>query len=199
MAQVLFVCTGNVCRSPSAALLLHRQLGQSRTARVAVSSAGTLGAELSPPALLVEEGLRFGIDLGPHVARRVDPAMIEEADLVVGLAREHLREVVLAVPSSFHTSFTLREIARRGLEVGPRGATEALEAWLDRLHEGRQRPDLVGDSPFDDVADPMGGTSDDYRQMLVEVSGLIRTLRDLAWPDTDELDSGIEPDPSSMG
>ena len=64
MAQVLFVCTGNVCRSPSAALLLHRQLGQGRNARVAVSSAGTLGAEMSPPALLVEEGLRFGIDLG---------------------------------------------------------------------------------------------------------------------------------------
>ena len=83
----------------------------------------------------------------------------------------------------------MREIARRGLEIGPRGATEDLADWLGRLHEGRQRPDLVGDSPDDDVADPMGGTSRDYRQMLEEVTGLVRTLRRLAWPDSEELAS----------
>ena len=157
MARVLFVCTGNLCRSPSAALLLRRQLGELGTAGVTVSSAGTLEVDVAPPDLLVEEGYRFGIDLSSHVARKVDPAMIEEADLVVGLTREHVREVVLAVPLSFPKSFTLREIARRGLEIGPRGATEDLADWLARLHEGRQRPDLVGDSPEDDVADPWAG------------------------------------------
>jgi protein-tyrosine phosphatase len=182
VAQVLFVCTGNLCRSPSAALFLHRQLGEVGTAGVTVSSAGTLETEAGPPPLLVEEGYRFGIDLGSHVARKVDPAMIEEADLVVGVAREHVREVVVAVPSSWPSCFTLREIARRGLQAGPRGATEDLESWLARLHEGRQRRELVGDSPIDDIADPMGGTSADYRQMLHEVSALTLTLRELAWP-----------------
>ncbi len=151
-----------------------------------VSSAGTLDVEVGPPAPLVEEGYRFGIDLASHVARKIDPSMIEEADLVVGLAREHVREVVLSVPPSFHSSFTLRGIVRRGLEVGPRGEEETLAGWLDRLHEGRQRPDLVGDSPVDDIADPMGGTWDDYRQMLEEVAGLIRTLRSIAWPSSEK-------------
>jgi protein-tyrosine phosphatase len=182
VAQVLFVCTGNLCRSPSAALLLRRQLGEVGAATVSVSSAGTLEAEVGPPSLLVEEGGRFGIDLGSHVARLVDPAMIEEADLVIGLAREHVREVVVAAPDSFPKSFTLREIARRGQEVGPRGETEDLQAWLARLMAGRQRRDLMGDSPSDDIADPMGGTSADYRQMLDEVSALTLTLRELAWP-----------------
>ena len=192
VARVLFVCTGNLCRSPSAALLLHHQLRESGTAGVIASSAGTLEADVSPPPLLVEEGHRFGIDLASHVPRIVDSAMIKEADLVVGVAREHLREVVLAVPDSFPRTFTLREIARRGLDAGPRGPMEDLPSWLARLHEGTQRRDLVGDSPIDDIADPMGGTSADYREMLSEVSALTLTLRQLAWPDAEAplLDGG---------
>jgi protein-tyrosine phosphatase len=182
VARVLFVCTGNLCRSPSAALLLRHQLGEALAAGVTVLSAGTLEAEVGPPALLVEEGDRLGIALESHVPRLVDPRMIEDSDLVVGLTREHVREVVVAVPASFPKTFTLREIARRGLAVGPRGSTEDLAGWLAKLHAGRQRADLLGDSPTDDIADPMGGTAADYRQMLNEVSELTLTLRGLVWP-----------------
>ena len=59
-------------------------------------SAGTFGADDGPPSALIEEGRAFGIDLGGHVARLVDPGMIETADLVVGLAREHVRETVVS-------------------------------------------------------------------------------------------------------
>ena len=157
MVDVLFVCTGNLCRSPSAALLLRQHLGDEAGAEVTVHSAGTFGADDGPPSALVEEGSTFGIDLGSHVARIVDPGMIETADLVVGLAREHVRETVVAVPSSFPRTFTLREIVRRGLQVGPRGDTEELGTWLGNLHEGRRHADLIGASPDDDVIDPMGG------------------------------------------
>ena len=182
MADVLFVCTGNLCRSPSAALLLRQQLEEAGGAGVTVHSAGTVAADFGPPRLLVEEARVFGIDLGAHVPRLVDPAMIEVADLVVGLTREHVRETVVAVPPSFPRTFTLREIVRRGLHTGPRGAHEELGAWLSSLHEGRLRADLMGESPDDDVIDPMGGMPDDYRQMLTEVEALTRTLRNLAWP-----------------
>ena len=182
MDDVLFVCTGNLCRSPSAALLLRQQLGDAGGAEVTVHSAGTVGADVGPPRPLVEEGRTFGIDLAAHVPRTVDPAMIQAADLVVGLTREHVRETVVAVPSSFPRTFTLREIIRRGLHTGARGAAEDLGAWLARLHDGRLRADLMGESPDDDVIDPMGGTPDDYRRMLTEVAALTRTLRNLAWP-----------------
>ena len=108
--------------------------------------------------------------------------MIEAADLVVGLTRAHVRETVVAVPPSFPRTFTLREIVRRGLHAGPRDAAEDLGAWLTRLHDGRLRVDLMGESPDDDVMDPMGGTRDDYRRMLTDVAALTQTLRTLAWP-----------------
>jgi protein-tyrosine phosphatase len=184
MDDVLFVCTGNVCRSPSAALLLRQQLGDAGGAEVTVHSAGTAGVDVGPPRPLVEEGRTFGIDLFAHVPRTVDPAMIQAADLVLGLTREHVRETVVAVPSSFPRTFTLREIIRRGLHTGARGAAEDLSAWLARLHDGRLRADLMAESPDDDVVDPMGGWPDDYRRMLTEVAALTRTLRNLAWPST---------------
>ncbi len=181
MAGVLFVCTGNLCRSPSAALFLRQQLGDAGS-EVTVHSAGTMEVDGGPPRALVLEGRALGIDLADHVPRRVEPDMIRAADLVVGLSREHLRETEVAVPPSFPTTFTLREIVRRGLDTGPRGAAEDLAAWIDRLHDGRLVADLMGESPDDDVMDPMGGTPEDYRRMLTDVAALTGTLRNLAWP-----------------
>jgi hypothetical protein len=40
----------------------------------------------------------------------------------------------------------------------------------------------MGESPDDDVLDPMGGTREDYRRMLTDVAALTGTLRNLAWP-----------------
>ena len=50
MADVLFVCTGNLCRSPSAALLLRQQLGDEVGADVTVHSAGTVAADVGVPS-----------------------------------------------------------------------------------------------------------------------------------------------------
>jgi protein-tyrosine phosphatase len=200
MVDVLFVCKGNICRSPSAALFLCQHLGGAGSG-VTVHSAGTVEVGVgAPPRALLSEGRALGIDLADHVPRMIDPSMIQAADLVVGLTRRHLRETVIAVPSSFPRTFTLREIVRRGIHTGPRGATEDLGAWLTRLHDGRRRTDLMGESPEDDIVDPLGGTPHDYRQMLTDVSKLTKTLRNLAWPiatlpaagSSSEADSGIE-------
>ena len=182
MADVLFLCTGNLCRSPSAALLLGRQLAQAGIAGVTVHSAGIMGAAFGPPEDLVNEGLAFGIDLSDHVAREFDTGMSMGADLVIGMAREHVREVVLADAQSFARTFTLREIVRRGHEEGTRRNDESLGEWLARIHVGRRHVDLIGDSDVDDIDDPMGGSSDEYRRMLEDVSALTNSLRHLAWP-----------------
>lgn len=189
MVDVLFVCTSNLCRSPSAALLLRRQLGDAGSG-VTVHSAGLRAAEVGAPRALLSEGRALGIDLAGHKPHVVDPDMIRAADVVVGLTRQHLRETVTAVPTSFPRTFTLREIVRRGTQAGPRGAAEDLDAWLTRLHAERRHTDLMGESPDDDVVDPMGGTAADYRHMLAEVSGLTHTLRHLAWPDATQRDDG---------
>lgn len=182
MADILFLCTGNVCRSPSAELLLDRQFSQSGHHDHVVQSAGTLGVPFGPPERLVTEAQAFGIDLSGHISRKMTTEMIDSADLIVGMAREHVREVVLASAPSFGKTFTLREIVRRGQELGPRAAGTPMSDWLARLHDGRRHADLIGDSRVDDIVDPMGGSGDDYRRMLKDVSALIESLGQLAWP-----------------
>jgi len=81
--RVLFVCTGNTCRSPLAQVALVRALGDD-AARVAVTSAGTAAFEGSPAsAPSVDVARRAGLDLSAHRSRRLDPALLAEADLVL--------------------------------------------------------------------------------------------------------------------
>jgi protein-tyrosine phosphatase len=182
VSVVLFVCTGNLCRSPSAALLLRQQLASSDITGVTVDSAGISGTSMGPPAGLLQEAGQYGLNLDDHVPRRLDGGMLTGADLIVAMSREHLREIVLANRDAFARTFTLREIVRRGHEQGQRKPDESLGDWLARLHEGRRHVDLVGDSREDDIADPMGGSSADYRGMLEDVSTLTQSLCHLAWP-----------------
>lgn len=91
--RVLFVCTGNTCRSPLAAAALEDELGPD-AARVEVTSAGTAaweGQAASAPSLDV--AAREGLDLSRHRSRRATPGIVREADLVLVMEREHVRAV----------------------------------------------------------------------------------------------------------
>src|SRR3989454_7373089 len=89
--HVLFVCTGNICRSPLAESLLERALTE-RGLEVDVTSAGTGawdGAPASEGAYLV--GLERGLDLSGHRARLLTRELVERADLILTMARHHRR------------------------------------------------------------------------------------------------------------
>src|SRR5438046_7558777 len=91
--HVLFVCTGNICRSPLAAALLQRALKE-RGLDMNVTSAGTGawdGAPASEGAYLV--GLERGLDLSGHRARLLTRELVEQADLILTMARHHRARV----------------------------------------------------------------------------------------------------------
>jgi protein-tyrosine-phosphatase len=91
--RVLLVCTGNTCRSPLAACALARELGPDGE-RVEVVSAGTAAWEGNPATeFSVEVAARDGVDLGAHRSRRVTPALLHAADLVLVMERAHLGSV----------------------------------------------------------------------------------------------------------
>ncbi|MGH9021907.1 MAG: hypothetical protein ACRDV9_02195 [Acidimicrobiia bacterium] len=169
------MCTGNICRSPMAEVLLAarlKALGEVATVR----SAGMLGPgrEASPSGVAVMAAR--GLDTAPHRSRRVDSQMLAAADLVVGLAREHVRHVVVERRDVWSRAFALKEIVRRGERVGPRPAPQPLREWLARLHAGRLTADLLGQSDDDDVADPIGQPLAAYEATAVELDGLTRRL-----------------------
>jgi protein-tyrosine-phosphatase len=92
--RVLFVCTGNICRSPLAQVLLARALAERGVSDVEVSSAGTGawdGAPASEGAYLV--ALERGLDLSEHRARLLTRELVEAADLVFTMARHHRARV----------------------------------------------------------------------------------------------------------
>jgi protein-tyrosine-phosphatase len=169
------VCTGNTCRSPMAAAFLSRRLDDAG-GKAVVSSAGLLfdGKPATDYSLAVMADR--GIDTAGHRSRKLRSDMLASADIVLGMAREHVREAVALAPDVWGRAFTLKEIVRLGEERGGRAPGEPLERWLARLHGGRRPDVLLGESAGDDVADPIGGPRRSYQRTAEELDDLTARL-----------------------
>lgn len=174
--EILIVCTGNTCRSPMAAALLGRRLDEAGV-KAAVSSVGLLfdGRPATDHGQSVMAAR--GIDTSGHRSRKLRPELVEGADLVVGMARQHVREAVaLAGLPVMGRVFTLKEIVRRGEQHGGREPGEPLGDWLARIAPGRRPADLLGEAESDDVADPIGGPRRGYERAAAELDDLTTRL-----------------------
>jgi protein-tyrosine phosphatase len=178
--SVAVLCRANVCRSPMAAALLARRLAALGLA-VPVWSAGMLrdGDPVLPGVAAAMSA--YGLPAGAHRSRVAAPADLAQAALVLCMARENLRHAVVIAPEVWPRAFTLRELVRRGGQIGPRPAGEPLQQWLWRAHEGRDRASLLGDAPGDDVADPAGGLPQAYADAAAELDRLTAQLVALCW------------------
>lgn len=109
--SILFVCTGNICRSPLAELLLKRSIN---TPSIAVYSAGTqamVGHQM--PEIQQEIAAELGVQSPEdHRAQELTLQHVEDADLILAMEREHRSEVVRLSPRALRRTFTLRELAR---------------------------------------------------------------------------------------
>jgi protein-tyrosine phosphatase len=162
------------------AFLRHRL--EARRVDVYVGSAGLRLVGEPASANGVDVLGERGLDLDAHRSRILDRQLLEDTDLVLAMAREHLREAVLALPDIWPRAFTLKELVRRGDLIGRRAPGESIDAWLARAHSGRNRADLLGSSPDDDVEDPIGLSRSAYEKTADELSNLVDRLVDLLWP-----------------
>ena len=180
VSRVLVVCTGNICRSPMAEVMLHRLLG----VRAEVRSAGTHGAsDERMPGVGVEVMEARSFDMRGHRSHHLTVADVEWADLVVTMERAQVMQVVAMLPSAFGRTFTLPELVDRAVGVGARTSDESLGRWLARVHEGRHASDLMGSrSAAHEVADPWGRNRSAYEHVAKEIHDLVHSLVPLAWP-----------------
>lgn len=151
---------------------------------VAVSSAGLYPGGHPATQHAIATMADRGLDLAPHRSRQVGPDLVQGADLVLGMAREHVREVAVLEPDSVDRTFSLKELVRLAEANGGRRSGERLDDWLRRVGVSRRRDDLIGVGHDDeyDIDDPIGRGRADYEVTANEIDGLLAKLVALAWP-----------------
>ena len=108
MKTVLFVCTGNVCRSPMAEGIFRQAIENRGSYRVL--SAGLGAAEGQPPSPYAVQAVKeLGIDISGVRSRMLTPELVEEADYILGMTHNHVETVMLLHPSAAEKTFLLRE------------------------------------------------------------------------------------------
>jgi protein-tyrosine phosphatase len=164
--KIVFVCTGNICRSPMGEAMLRHELAARGCDGIEVSSCGTWGVAGLPatPHAVTTLGTR-GIDLAAHRARALDAAEIEEADLVIAMTSVHVREIAQMVPAALPRVRLAKELAELDLRPGA-----GLPALLEATRPAARRSL--------DVDDPMGLLPRSYERAAREIEAGVKVLAD---------------------
>lgn len=184
---MLYVCTGNICRSAVAERLLRLRLREhlGDEARLfEVESAGAQGLSGEPMDDESAQTLRdLGGDEQGFVARKLDADQIRRADLILAANRKHRATVVRLDASAARRTFTMREFARLAERFDRRylpdvDASTRLQAVVKEIaaSRGTIRPDERADF---DVKDPFGGPASLHRRITAQIDAATTTATEL--------------------
>ena len=179
--NVLMVCTGNLCRSILAELVLAQRFSDVREIRV--QSAGTRAAlgHRTPEEVWEVAGFMGVIEERAERARQVDEDLLGAADLVLTMTREQRREVVELNPRIVRRTFTIRELSglaavTRDEDIVNEGAVPTadlaarLRAAVEAAGRRRSRRRNLTLPAHDDVVDPYGCSRDIYALSALQLA-----------------------------
>ena len=177
--RVLFVCTGNICRSPLAQQLFLLALNTEERRAFRATSAGVHaydGMEMDPSA--AAELRRLGGEPAGFRSRQLTDQACADADLILTATREHRSDVLERSPRALRRTFTLLEFAHSnpdGLGAQPRaspGAAKSRAAVVARAAASRgiNRPAEY------DIADPFRESAEHHRAAADVISTAVEAL-----------------------
>ena len=172
--DVLFICTGNICRSPMAERLFLARVAAA--APVRAGSAGTSGlvghAMDRPSASVLHE---LGAEATGHVARRLTAAMAESAHLVLTAESDHRAAVLRLAPMAFRRTFTLREFARLGTSAAVPRPSPTADDLRTRVGEiaGLRGFTPPAEAGADEIGDPFGAPMAEVRRVGAQISDAV--------------------------
>lgn len=132
--SILFICHGNICRSPFAAALFAHYAPVALSGSMRITSAGFIGPDRAPPAKALVAGARFGVDLSSHRSSLATTASVAAADLVVVMSEEQAKSVRL------RASAATRVLVLGDLDSHPIERRTILDPW--------GRPDAAFDASY---------------------------------------------------
>jgi protein-tyrosine phosphatase len=181
---ILYLCTGNICRSPFAEVYTaHLLAAHGLAGAITVSSAGTgalVGHPMHPASRA--EALARGVSepwVDAFAARQLGQRIAAGADLILGLTPAHRGEAVRVWPRSLPVAFSLLEFARlsalvdpSGLPVDPvdRGGALVAAARAQRGMAPSAGPDA------DVVPDPINGPAEAHRTAAAMVAAAVEAV-----------------------
>lgn len=145
MKKVMFVCTGNICRSAMAEYLLKWKLNKLKLdGDIYVCSAGTYAIDGDMPTYEARSVMKdkFNIDMSSHRATYIRNSEVEDMDLILCMTNSHKKTVALMYPNLINKIFLLGEYAEECMEVSDpygfgldvyRSCIEQIDGYLDLL------------------------------------------------------------------
>jgi protein-tyrosine-phosphatase len=168
-----------------AAALLQRRLAE-HGVDARVTSAGTRPWSAGATDDAISVMREYGLDISGHENYPVTREVVERADLVLGMTRQHVNFVIGRWCDAAGRTFLVGELARLGGQIGPRAASEPVSQWAERASAARPPLRPLGRA-VDEVDDPVGLPIAVYQQTaatldkwLTEIAALLAGVPTLA-------------------